>query len=112
LISLFGEVKQTVVTLDVIKFDIKANRSLPDLGMNPTKRKLLKSNPDKVNATTTLDGPGIDSIFIFLLTSADTNSEPGSAIRGVPASDNKAIFLPSCNKFSISPILLCSLPIK
>ena len=47
----------------------------------------------------TLDGPGIDSMFILLLTNVDTNSEPGSAIRGVPASDNKAIFLPSVSRF-------------
>ena len=94
-----GEVKQTVVILDLISSDIKSDRSFPDFGMKPTNRKLLKSNPDKVNATMTLDGPGIDSMFILLLTNVDTNSEPGSAIRGVPASDNKAIFLPSVSRF-------------
>jgi len=95
-------VKHTVVCFELAISEINTIRSFPDLGINPIKRKLLKSNPDKVNATITLEGPGIDSIFTFLLTSAAINSEPGSEIRGVPASDNNAIFLPSANKLSIS----------
>ena len=73
---------------EVTKSEMNDDRSFPDRGINPTNRNLLRSKPDSVKATITLEGPGMDSIFIFLCASAATNSEPGSAISGVPASES------------------------
>ena len=52
----------------VSKSEINLARSFPALGMNPIKRKLVKSKPESVRATITLDGPGMDSIFTSLST--------------------------------------------
>ena len=97
---------------EVTKSEMNDDRSFPDRGINPTNRNLLRSKPDSVKATITLEGPGMDSIFIFLCASAATNSEPGSAISGVPASESKATSLPESSKFSISFNFSSSFPRK
>ena len=50
------------------------------------------SNPERVKATNTLEGPGIDSTLNPSLIIISTNLLPGSEIKGVPASEIRARF--------------------
>ena len=86
--------------------------SFPDLGIKPKNVNLSVSKPDKVKATKTLDGPGIDIIFIFFFTNSLTSMLPGSEMRGVPASEIIAIDFPSFKKWIISSIFFTSFPLK
>jgi hypothetical protein len=86
--------------------------SFPDFGTKPKNVNFSVSKPDKVKATKTLDGPGIDTISTLLLINFLTSVLPGSEMRGVPASEIIAIDLSSSNKLSISSIFFNSLPLK
>ena len=50
------------------------------------------SNPERVRATSTLEGPGIDTTLNPSLIISSTNLLPGSEIKGVPASEMRAMF--------------------
>ena len=50
------------------------------------------SNPDRVRATNTLEGPGIDSTLNPSMIKFSISLLPGSEIKGVPASEIRAMF--------------------
>ena len=72
----------------------KFSNSFFFLGGNPSKINLSVFNPDPINAEITELGPGMGLTKISFSLAFCTISNPGSEIRGVPASEIKAIDLP------------------
>ena len=110
--SLFGDVKQTEGISEFSSFTTNAFFSLLTFGTKPKNWNSLNSKPERVNAVSTLEGPGIDIILKLLIIKCRIKSFPGSEIRGVPASDIKATFFPLVRAFSISAIFIFSFPTK
>ena len=70
-------------------------RALDFEGRNPSKQNLSVGKPLITRAVVAAQGPGIQTTLYPFLLAADTSSSPGSLMTGSPASDIRAMVLPS-----------------
>ena len=101
LISLWGDSKKIVVLVSFLSSIILF--FLPFLcGRKPSNINLCVGSPLTTTAGTNEVGPGRHSTSIFFFNAMLIKEKPGSDIKGVPASETKAI---SSSSFKFSIIL-------